>query len=115
MFLLLIFLFFNLRHGTFASGGADGVVSLWDGFNKKRLKQYPKYPTSISALAFSSDGQTLAVASSYGYEEGEKELSFFKKIRYRRKNTNLHCNFYAHLFTFIQIYDIYIYIYIYYK
>ncbi|KAJ3096214.1 mitotic spindle checkpoint protein Bub3 [Phlyctochytrium planicorne] len=64
---------FHPTFGTFASGGSDGVVSLWDGLNKKRLKQYPKYPTSISALQFSPEGRTLAIASSYTYEQGEKE------------------------------------------
>nr|KAJ3420440.1 hypothetical protein HK105_005663 [Polyrhizophydium stewartii] len=60
-------------HGTFASGGSDGVVCMWDGFNKKRIKQYPRYPTSISALAFNADGTRLAVASSYAFEEGARE------------------------------------------
>ncbi|KAJ3208690.1 hypothetical protein HDU67_006596 [Dinochytrium kinnereticum] len=64
---------FHPTHGTFASGGGDGVVNLWDGYNKKRLKQFPRYPTSISALAFSPDGRTLAISSSYSFEEGEKE------------------------------------------
>ncbi|KAK9763607.1 mitotic spindle checkpoint protein Bub3 [Basidiobolus ranarum] len=64
---------FNPVHGTFASGGGDGVINIWDGFNKKRLRQFPKYPTSISSLAFSCDGTMLAVASSYTYEEGEKD------------------------------------------
>ncbi|KAJ8331717.1 mitotic spindle checkpoint protein Bub3 [Batrachochytrium dendrobatidis] len=64
---------YNSKHGTFASGGADGVVNIWDGLNKKRIKQYPKYPTSISSLAFNFDGSLLAVASSYTYEEGEKD------------------------------------------
>ncbi|CAH2053293.1 unnamed protein product [Thlaspi arvense] len=63
--------FFDL-YGTFATGGCDGFVNIWDGNNKKRLYQYSKYPTSISALSFSRDGQLLAVASSYTYEEGEK-------------------------------------------
>lgn len=48
-------------------------MNIWDGENKKRLCQFRKYPTSISALAFSEDGATLAIASSYTYEEGEKE------------------------------------------
>ncbi|KAF8971020.1 hypothetical protein BGZ52_010324 [Haplosporangium bisporale] len=60
-------------HGTFASGGSDGGVTLWDGFNKKRLRQYPRYPTSVSSLSWSCDGKTLAVASSYTYDEGEKD------------------------------------------
>ncbi|KAI8898596.1 WD40-repeat-containing domain protein [Globomyces pollinis-pini] len=58
---------------TFASGGGDGVVSIWDGLNKKRLRQYPAYPTSISSLSFNCDGTQLAVASSYTFEEGEKD------------------------------------------
>jgi len=64
---------FHQRFGTFATGGADGIVNVWDGQNKKRLFQYRKYPTSISALAFSQDGTTLAIASSYTFEEGERD------------------------------------------
>jgi len=60
-------------HGTFASGGGDGVVNIWDGYNRKRLRQYPKYPTSISSLSFNCTGRYLAIASSYQFEEGEKE------------------------------------------
>ncbi|KAJ1985752.1 mitotic spindle checkpoint protein Bub3 [Dimargaris cristalligena] len=64
---------FHPTQGTFASGGSDGIVNIWDGFNKKRLRQYPKYPASISALAFNCTGNWLAIASSYTYDEGEKE------------------------------------------
>ncbi|KAH6564551.1 hypothetical protein BASA50_008770 [Batrachochytrium salamandrivorans] len=64
---------YHPKYGTFASGGADGVVNIWDGFNKKRIKQYPKYPTSVSSLSFNWDGSLLAVASSYTFEEGEKD------------------------------------------
>lgn len=60
-------------YGTFATGGGDGLVMLWDRQNRRRLKQLPKYPTSVSALAFNRDGQALAIAASYGYEEGEKD------------------------------------------
>ncbi|KAF6170604.1 hypothetical protein GIB67_020166, partial [Kingdonia uniflora] len=60
------------NYGTFATGGCDGYVNVWDGNNKKRLYQYSKYPTSIAALSFSRDGRLLAVASSYTYEEGNK-------------------------------------------
>lgn len=63
---------FHPIYGTFATGGCDGFVNIWDGNNKKRLFQYSKYPTSIAALSFSRDGRLLAVASSYTYEEGEK-------------------------------------------
>ncbi|KAJ4881926.1 Mitotic checkpoint protein BUB3.2 [Raphanus sativus] len=60
------------NYGTFATGGCDGFVNVWDGNNKKRLYQYSKYPTSIAALSFSRDGGLLAVASSYTFEEGDK-------------------------------------------
>ncbi|KAJ3052870.1 hypothetical protein HK097_005491 [Rhizophlyctis rosea] len=64
---------FHPKHGTFASGGGDGVVNVWDGFNKKRIRSFPKYETSIASLSFNSDGTRLAIASSYTYEEGQKE------------------------------------------
>ncbi|TPX57655.1 hypothetical protein PhCBS80983_g03708 [Powellomyces hirtus] len=64
---------FHPKFGTFATGGSDGVLNLWDGNNRKRLRSYPQYPTGISALAFNCDGSLLAVASSYTFDEGEKE------------------------------------------
>lgn len=63
---------FHPIYGTFATGGCDGFVNVWDGNNKKRLYQYSRYPTSIAALSFSRDGRLLAVASSYTFEEGQK-------------------------------------------
>lgn len=62
---------FHCGFNTFATGGSDGHVNIWDGFNKKRLCQYRRYPSSISSLSFSSDGSLLAIASSYMYEQGE--------------------------------------------
>ncbi|KAI8468059.1 MAG: quinon protein alcohol dehydrogenase-like superfamily [Monoraphidium minutum] len=62
---------FHPAHGTFATGGGDGAVCIWDGANKKRLFQIAPYPTSISSLAFSADGHLLAAAASYAFERGE--------------------------------------------
>ena len=59
---------FHPSYGTFASGGSDALVNIWDPANKKRLCQFHKYPTSIAALAFSSDGSQLAIGASYQYE-----------------------------------------------
>lgn len=64
---------FHKGYGTFATGGCDGIVNIWDGENKKRLCQFPKFPTSISSICFSEDGNILAIASSYTFEEGEKD------------------------------------------
>lgn len=55
---------FHQRYNTFATGGSDGFVSIWDGKNKKRLVQFHKYPSSIPSLSFSQDGSILAIASS---------------------------------------------------
>ncbi|CAG7728841.1 unnamed protein product [Allacma fusca] len=59
---------FHSEHSTFATGGSDGFVNVWDGFNKKRLCQFHRYPTGISTLAFSSCGNLLAIGCSYLYE-----------------------------------------------
>ena len=59
--------------GTFATGGCDGTVVMWDGRNKKKLTTLPKFPTSVAAMAFNAHGTELAIASSYTFEEGERE------------------------------------------
>jgi len=64
---------FHPKYGTFATGGCDGSVVIWDGLNKKRISSLPKFPTSISALAFNHDGSQMAIASSYTFEEGERD------------------------------------------
>jgi cell cycle arrest protein BUB3 len=64
---------FHPLHGTFATGGCDGMINVWDGENKKRICQYPQYPTSIASMDFNAAGDLLAIASSYTFEEGEKE------------------------------------------
>ncbi|KAL3433526.1 WD40-repeat-containing domain protein [Aspergillus tetrazonus] len=66
---------FHPIHGTFASGGGDGVVALWDGIAKRRIRQYQKYPSSVAAVAFSSNGKYLAIAISPGYEDGKDDLT----------------------------------------
>ncbi|CAI4222625.1 unnamed protein product [Auanema sp. JU1783] len=59
---------FHPVHGTFATGGSDSMVNIWDPFNRKRLVQLHKFNTSITSLSFNSDGSQLAIASSYAYE-----------------------------------------------
>jgi len=64
---------FHPVHGTFATGGCDGVVSQWDAVNRKKVATIGDFDTSISALSFSHDGARLAIAASYTFEEGEKD------------------------------------------
>jgi cell cycle arrest protein BUB3 len=66
---------FNPVHGTFASGGGDGVVALWDANAKRRIRQYQKYPASVAAVAFSSDGKYMAIGVCPGFENGQEDYS----------------------------------------
>lgn len=63
----------NEKYNSFATGGGDGYVSFWDGEARKRIAQYPRYPTSIASLDFDPESQRIAVAVSYTFEEGEKD------------------------------------------
>lgn len=65
---------FHPIHGTFASGGGDGFVALWDGIGKRRIRQYQRYAASIAALGFSGDGRYLAIGISPGFEDGSEEI-----------------------------------------
>jgi len=58
-------------HGSFATGGSEGLVMIWDGVNRKKLfKNQKNFPTSVTALGFNSQGTKLAMASSYDYVLG---------------------------------------------
>lgn len=65
---------FHPGYGTFASGGGDGVVALWDGVAKRRIRQYQKYSSSVAALGFSGNGKYLAIAVSPGFEDGRDDV-----------------------------------------
>ena len=65
---------FHPVHGrTFASGGGDATVALWDAEAKRRMKIYPRFADSVAALAFSPDGRFLAVAACPGFETGMQD------------------------------------------
>ncbi|KAI1007919.1 hypothetical protein K3495_g296 [Podosphaera aphanis] len=64
---------FHPIHGSFASGGGDGIVALWDAEAKRRIRQYQKYPASIAALSFSCDGNYLAIGVCPGFENGQED------------------------------------------
>ena len=65
---------FHPVHGTFATGGGDGVVAIWDAVAKRRIRIYPKLEASVASLAFSSNGKYLAIAMSPELEEGMDDL-----------------------------------------
>lgn len=63
----------NKRYGSFATGGGDGHVAVWDGEARKRIAQFSRYPTSVASIDFDPQSELLAVAVSYAFEEGEKD------------------------------------------
>lgn len=66
---------FHPVHGTFATGGGDGVVAIWDAVAKRRIRIYPKLSASVAAASFSSNGKYLATAISPGFEDGKDEIT----------------------------------------
>ena len=66
---------FHPVHGTFATGGGDGVVAIWDAAAKRRIKIYPKLSSSVAAASFSSNGKYLATAISPGFEDGKDDVT----------------------------------------
>jgi cell cycle arrest protein BUB3 len=64
--------FHPIHTGSFATGGGDGVVALWDANTKRRIRQYAKLPASVTSLEFSADGRYLAVGVSPGFEDGRE-------------------------------------------
>ncbi|KAK3352960.1 WD40-repeat-containing domain protein [Lasiosphaeria hispida] len=66
---------FHPVHGTFASGGGDGTVALWDAEAKRRMRQYQKFPDSVAAVGFSSNGKYLAIGVCPGFETGMENYS----------------------------------------
>lgn len=64
-----------IHKATFASGGGDGSVALWDGATKRRIRQYQKFAASISSLSFSPNGKFLAVGYSPGFEDGKEDMA----------------------------------------
>lgn len=63
---------FHPKYGTFASGGSDGGVCVWDGRAKKRLWKMDALDAAVATLSFNADGSQLAVGTSCGLEPGDK-------------------------------------------
>ena len=58
---------FHPIHETFASGGGDGSVAIWDPAARKRVKYYPpEFGGSIACVDFSRDGRWMGLAVSEG-------------------------------------------------
>mmetsp|Transcript_16658 Transcript_16658/g.31556 ORF Transcript_16658/g.31556 Transcript_16658/m.31556 type:complete len:345 (-) Transcript_16658:181-1215(-) len=57
-------------YGTFATVGADGVVTFWDKDNKQKLKGFSPKGKPISCANFNAQGNLFAYAASYDWSKG---------------------------------------------
>jgi mRNA export factor len=58
--------------GTFATCGADGVISFWDKDNKQKLKGFPSKDKPISCAKFNAQGNLFAYGASYDWSKGSQ-------------------------------------------
>ncbi|KAI3733719.1 hypothetical protein L6452_13172 [Arctium lappa] len=59
-------------YGAFVTGDNDGYVTIWNAQSKKRVLEMPKFENSIASLSYNHEGQFLAIASSYTYQEANE-------------------------------------------
>ena len=66
--------FHPTEEGLLATACSGGYINFWDILKKIKLNPIPfTCETSISAIDFSNDGTSLAIASSYMWDKGEIE------------------------------------------
>lgn len=66
---------FHPVHGTFATAGSDGTISIWDKDARARTKNFPAAPGPIASMAFNKSGSILAYAVSYDWSKGHSGMT----------------------------------------
>jgi len=70
-------------YGTFATGGCDSMVSVWDPVNQKKVSAQ-QFPNTVACLDFNERGNLLAAAVAYTFENGDvPEKEQVNEIRLR--------------------------------
>ena len=63
--------FSPLNNALVFTGGSDGFVNAWDISARKKIFQFAKFASSVSAIDINDTGDAIAVASSYAFEQGD--------------------------------------------
>lgn len=66
---------YNPVHGSFATGGSDAQILLWDKNAKQRLKCYASLGGPVTAMDFRHDSQVLAYSIGYDWHKGHEHAN----------------------------------------
>ncbi|PWA74971.1 transducin/WD40 repeat-like superfamily protein [Artemisia annua] len=91
------------NYGVFLTGTNDGYVTIWNAQSKKRVFEMPKLENNIASLSYSREGQFLAIASSYTYQEATELLIDEFNGHLSQECLSFFAEFYA---VFIKVHDL---------
>lgn len=63
---------FHPVHGTFATSGSDGTVSIWDKDARTRMKTFNSVPSPVVSSSFNHTGTIFAYAAAYDWSKGHE-------------------------------------------
>ncbi|CDR97781.1 mRNA export protein, putative [Babesia bigemina] len=61
---------FHNVHGTFVTGGGDGVITIWDKEHRSRVKTFNNVDSPVVDVKIHSESNMLAYATSYDWYKG---------------------------------------------
>ncbi|KAF8822191.1 mRna export protein [Cardiosporidium cionae] len=61
---------FHSKRPTFATGGSDGKIILWDKDTRHRVKQFDPLGTPVTACKFNRSNNLMAYAEGYDWHKG---------------------------------------------
>ncbi|CRG94640.1 mitotic checkpoint protein BUB3, putative [Plasmodium gallinaceum] len=57
---------FHPIYGAFCTGGSDGIMCVWDGYNRKRIWRTQNFKNEITKVKFNNEGDEICICvSSY--------------------------------------------------
>ena len=65
---------FNPKFKSFATGGGDGLIHIWDKAKKQKVATIPDSGESIVSMSYNSAGSHLAYAVGYDWSIGHNGI-----------------------------------------